>query len=141
MNILGKRYLFFAISIIFILVGLVIIVIDGLPLAVDFKGGTLLELQYSSPNLPGTEEVIAIYEDYNFEEVSVQTAADTNGQRTILVIRSPFMDEQVKGDIVTQLEAMTNDQIIVNQFESVGPVIAEQELPMLFAMVSVAFWR
>jgi preprotein translocase subunit SecF len=126
MNILGKRYLFFAISIVFILVGMVIIVVDGLPLAVDFKGGTLLELQYSSTNLPGTEEVIAIYEDYNFEEVSVQTAADSNGQRTILVIRSPFMNEQIKGDIVTQLEAVTNDQITVNQFESVGPVIAEQ---------------
>lgn len=138
MNILGKRYLFFAISIIFILVGLVIIVIDGLPLAVDFKGGTLLELQYSSPNLPGTEEVIAIYEDYNFEEVSVQTAADTNGQRTILVIRSPFMDEQVKGDIVTQLEAMTNDQITVNQFESVGPVIAEQVTQRAAVAVGIA---
>ncbi len=138
MNILGKRYLFFAISIIFILVGMVVIVIDGLPLAVDFKGGTLLELQYSSPNLPGTEEVIAIYEDYNFEEVSVQTAADSNGQRTILVIRSPFMNEQIKGDIVTQLESKTNDQITVNQFESVGPVIAEQVTQRAAVAVGIA---
>jgi preprotein translocase subunit SecF len=138
MNILGKRYLFFAISIVFILVGMVIIVVDGLPPAVDFKGGTLLELQYSSTNLPGTEEVIAIYEDYNFEEVSVQTAADSNGQRTILVIRSPFMNEQIKGDIVTQLEAVTNDQITVNQFESVGPVIAEQVTQRAAVAVGIA---
>lgn len=138
MNILGKRYLFFLISTVFILVGLAIIVVDGLPLAVDFKGGTLLELQYSSANLPGTEEVIAIYKDYNFEEVSVQTAADTTGQRTILVIRSPFMDEQVKGDIVTQLEARTTDQITVNQFESVGPVIAEQVTQRAAVAVGIA---
>lgn len=138
MNILGKRYLFFAISTLFILVGLVIIAVDGLPLAVDFKGGTLLELQYSSPNLPGTEEVIAIYEDFNYEEVSVQTAVDTNGQRTILVIRSPFMDEQIKGDIVTQLEALTTDQITVNQFESVGPVIAEQVTQRAAVAVGIA---
>lgn len=138
MNILGKRYLFFVISTVFILVGLAIIVVDGLPLAVDFKGGTLLELQYSSANLPGTEEVIAIYKDYNFEEVSVQTAADTTGQRTILVIRSPFMDEQVKGDIVTQLEARTTDQITVNQFESVGPVIAEQVTQRAAVAVGIA---
>ncbi|MBW6475184.1 MAG: protein translocase subunit SecF [Anaerolineaceae bacterium] len=138
MNILGKRYLFFAISVVFILVGMVIIAVDGLPLAVDFKGGTLLELQYSSPNLPGTEEVISIYKDYNFEEVSVQTAADTAGQRTILVIRSPFMDEQVKGDIVTQLETKTNDQITVNQFESVGPVIAEQVTQRAAVAVGIA---
>ncbi len=138
MNILGKRYLFFAISTLFILVGLVIIAVDGLPLAVDFKGGTLLELQYSSPNLPGTEEVIAIYEDFNYEEVSVQTAVDTNGQRTILVIRSPFMDEQIKGDIITQLEALTTDQITVNQFESVGPVIAEQVTQRAAVAVGIA---
>lgn len=138
MNILGKRYLFFAISTLFILVGLVIIAVDGLPLAVDFKGGTLLELQYSSTNLPGTEEVISIYKDFNFEEVSVQTAADSNGQRTILVIRSPFMDEQVKGDIVTQLKSLTNDQITVNQFESVGPVIAEQVTQRAAVAVGIA---
>ena len=126
MNILGKRYLFFAISTIFILIGLVIIAVDGLPLAIDFRGGTLLELQYPTSDLPGTEEIISIYDEYNFKEVSVQTAMDTNDQRTILVIRSPFMDEQVKGNIVTSLENLSNQQITVNRFESVGPVIAEQ---------------
>jgi len=126
MNILGKRYLFFAISTIFILIGLVIIAVDGLPLAIDFRGGTLLELQYPTSDLPGTEEIISIYDEYNFKEVSVQTAMDTNDQRTILVIRSPFMDEQVKGNIVTSLETLSNQEITVNRFESVGPVIAEQ---------------
>lgn len=138
MNILGKRYLFFAISILFILVGMVIIAVDGLPLAVDFKGGTLLELQYSSPNLPGTEEVISIYNNYDFEEVSVQTAVDTNDERTILVIRSPFMDEQVKGEIVSQLQKISNDEISINRFESVGPVIAEQVTQRAAIAVGIA---
>jgi len=138
MNILGKRYLFFAISTLFILVGLVIIAVDGLPLAVDFKGGTLLELQYSSPNLPGTEEVISIYNNYDFEEVSVQTAVDTNDERTILVIRSPFMDEQIKGEVVSQLETISNEEITVNRFESVGPVIAEQVTQRAAVAVGIA---
>jgi len=138
MNILGKRYIFFAVSIIFILVGLVIIAVDGLPLAVDFKGGTLLELQYSSPDLPGTEEVVAIYEEFEFTEVSVQTANDSTNQRTVLVIRSPFMDEQIKGEIVSQLEALTDAEIIVNSFESVGPVIAEQVTQRAAVAVAIA---
>jgi preprotein translocase subunit SecF len=138
MNILGKRYLFFALSIAFILVGLIIIAVDGLPLAIDFRGGTLLELQYSSSNLPGTEEVTSIYNEYNFKEVTVQTAMDTNDQRTILVIRSPFMDEQVKGNIVTNLETLSNSQIIVNRFESVGPVIAEQVTQRAAMAVGIA---
>jgi preprotein translocase subunit SecF len=138
MNILGKRYIFFTISLVFILVGLAIIAIDGLPLAVDFKGGTLLELQYSSPNLPNTEEVVAIYEKLNFEEVTVQTAVDTNDQRTILIIRSPFMDEQVKASIVTELESISNETISINQFESVGPVIAEQVTKRAAVAVGIA---
>lgn len=138
MNILGKRYIFFAASIVFILIGLVIIAVDGLPLAIDFRGGTLLELQYSEMDLPGTEEVVAIYEQYDFKEVSVQTANDTDNQRTILVIRSPFMDEQVKANIVSGLEALTESEIVVNSFESVGPVIAEQVTQRAAVAVAIA---
>ena len=138
MNILGKRYIFFTISIVFILVGLIIIAVDGLPLAVDFKGGTLLEIQYSTTNLPSTEEVVSIYEKFNFDEVTVQTAVDTDDQLTILVIRSPFMDEQVKGDIVNQLEALSNSQITINRFESVGPVIAQQVTQRAAVAVGIA---
>jgi preprotein translocase subunit SecF len=138
MNILGKRYIFFTISLVFILTGLAIIAIDGLPLAVDFKGGTLLELQYPSTNLPKTEEVVAVYEKFNFEEVTVQTAVDTNDQRTILIIRSPFMDEQVKSSIVSELETISNEKISINQFESVGPVIAEQVTKRAAVAVGIA---
>jgi preprotein translocase subunit SecF len=138
MNILGKRYLFFAISTVFILTGLIIIAIDGLPLAIDFKGGTLLELQYSSTALPSTEEVVAIYDSYDFKEVSVQRALDENKESTILVIRSPFMDEQVKGKIVSELEALHGGQIIINRFESVGPLIAEQVTQRAAIAVGIA---
>lgn len=138
MNILGKRYIFFAISIIFILIGLIIIMIDGLPLAVDFRGGTLLELQFSSQNLPSTEEVTSIYENLNFKEVSVQTALDSDQQRTILVIRSPFMDEQTKATIVSELGKISGDSVNVNRFDSVGPVIAEQVTQRAAIAVGIA---
>ena len=138
MNILGKRYIFFSISVIFILIGLTIMAFDGLPLAVDFKGGTLLELQFSSTDLPTTEEVVSIYEDLGFQEVSVQTALDTNQERTILVIRSPFMDEQVKNEIVADLTSLNNSEITINRFESVGPVIAEQVTKRAAVAVGIA---
>ena len=138
MNILGKRYIFFAISIVFILIGMTIIVFDGLPLAVDFKGGTLLELQFTTTDLPTTEEVVSIYEDLGFQEVSVQTALDTNQERTILVIRSPFMDEQVKNEIVSDLGSITNTEVTINRFESVGPVIAEQVTKRAAVAVGIA---
>lgn len=139
MNLLGRRYLFFAFSVIFILFGMGILIFEGLPLAVDFKGGTLLELQFSSTNLPSTDQVKEIYDGYNFNEVSVQTAVDTTGERTILVIRSPFMTEQQKNEIVTDLENAVNDQnTVINQFESVGPTIAQQVTQRAFVAVGIA---
>ena len=42
LNILGKRYLFFFISLAMIVPGLVIIAIHGLPLSIDFTGGSMV---------------------------------------------------------------------------------------------------
>ncbi len=47
MNILGKRYIFFLFSLLLIVPGLVIIALDGLPLSIDFKGGSLVELGFA----------------------------------------------------------------------------------------------
>jgi len=46
MNIIGKRYLFFALSLIIIIPGLIILAVNGLPLALDFTGGSLLEISW-----------------------------------------------------------------------------------------------
>jgi preprotein translocase subunit SecF len=139
MNILGKRYFFFAFSIIFILVGMIILAVDGLPLAVDFKGGSLLELQFPTTTIPSTEQVKQIYDEYNFNEVTVQTALDADSQRTIIVIRSPFMDETQKEQITTELQNIVGaSSVIVNEFESVGPVIAQQVTQRAALAVAIA---
>lgn len=139
MNILGKRYIFFAISIIFILVGMVIIAIDGLPLAVDFKGGSLLEIEFPSTTLPNTEQVKAIYDEYQFNEVTVQTAVNSDNERTILVIRSPFMSEDQKNLITEELKnTVSAETVVINRFDSVGPVIAQQVTQRAAMAVGIA---
>lgn len=47
LNILGKRYIFFAISLLLILPGLTIIALRGMPMSIDFQGGSLLEVSFS----------------------------------------------------------------------------------------------
>ncbi len=139
MNILGKRYIFFTISVLFILVGLTIIAFDGLPLAVDFKGGSLLEVEFPNITLPDTEQVKLIYDNYQFNEVSVQTALNADGERTILVIRSPFMDEPTKNAITRDLQSSVDASgLVVNRFESVGPIIAQQVAQRAAIAVGIA---
>jgi len=139
MNILGKRYIFFALSFAFILAGMLTLAIDGLPLAVDFKGGSLLELQYPTTTIPSTEQVKQIYDQYDFNEVTVQTAVNTDNERTIIVIRSPFMDEIQKASITNDLQNIVGaESVTVNQFESVGPVIAQQVTQRAALAVAIA---
>ncbi|WP_448334737.1 protein translocase subunit SecF [Bellilinea sp.] len=139
LDILGKRYYFFALSLLVILPGLIILAINGLPLAIDFSGGTILELQFPTTNLPPTEEVVQIYNELGFREVQVQTAAGPSGQRDILVIRSPFMDEEAKNKVVNTMEERFGvEQINVNRFDSVGPVIAAQVTNRAALAVAVA---
>ena len=47
-DIVGKRYWWFALSLVFILPGLFSIVTEGLKLGIDFTGGTIWELQMSN---------------------------------------------------------------------------------------------
>jgi preprotein translocase subunit SecF len=146
LNLLGKRYYFFALSALIIIPAMLIIAFNGLPLAVDFKGGTLLELQFPTPALPSTDQVTEIYTKYGFNEVTVQTAMSTDNERNILIIRSPFMDDVVKGQVVEDLKTAANvSEVTINNFQSVGPTIAKEVaqraiLAVFFAALAVVIY-
>ena len=51
-DILSKRYWYFLISVLVIVPGLVILATQGMPLAIDFTGGSLLEVQFEQDKTP-----------------------------------------------------------------------------------------
>lgn len=138
LNLLGKRYVFFGVSLVFILFGMVLLATNGLPLAVDFQGGSLLELSFSDTDLPTTEEIKGIYDSYDFNEVTVQTAVDGDGVRNILVIRSPFMDDETKNAIIADISDLSASEVSINRFDSVGPTIASQVTNRAAIAIAVA---
>ncbi|HEX2989814.1 MAG TPA: protein translocase subunit SecF [Anaerolineales bacterium] len=119
MNILGKRYFFFALSLLIIIPGLVLLFARGVPLSVDFTGGSLLELSFSD-SAPEPAEILAVYDEAEIADVQVQTTdADT------YIIRSEFLDNDQR-DVI--LSALTEEigAVEVIRFDSVGPSIGEQ---------------
>ena len=48
-DFLGKRKKFYAVSTIFIIVGLVVLFLKGIPLGIDFQGGTEMQVRFNSP--------------------------------------------------------------------------------------------
>jgi len=119
MNLLGKRYLFFAISAIVILPGLIILASGGLPLSIDFTGGSLLEVTFAGA-APQPAEVLAVYEDANIRDATVQTT-ETGG----IIIRSEFLNND-KRDALLSTMSETFGETTIQRFDSVGPSIGEQ---------------
>jgi len=131
MNILGKRYFFFGLSLLIIISGLALLFINKVPLSIDFTGGSLLEVSFTDQS-PQPAEIMSVYEAADIRDAQVQTS-DTGSY----IIRSEFLDNDAR-DLV--LNALTEDigEVTVIRFDSVGPSIGEQVTSRAAIAVTVA---
>ena len=94
-NILGKRYWFFAVSLIIIISGLILLFTHGDPRSIDFKGGTLLEIKYTSGVVPSTEQVKKIYDNLGVKDAQIQTSGTD-----LLILRSSTLDDAQRTSVI-----------------------------------------
>lgn len=120
-NILGKRYIFFAISLLVIIPGFIALGIWELPLSIDFTGGSLLEVEFEENKTPLPSKVIELYQKIGIKDVQAQTTSE----ETILV-RSSFLDEDLRSQVVTEMEKQFSAPVTVLRFDSVGPTIGQE---------------
>ncbi|HSO12438.1 MAG TPA: protein translocase subunit SecF [Anaerolineales bacterium] len=119
MNILGKRYIFFGLSLLIILIGLVITLTGGIPLSIDFTGGSLLEVKFNGQT-PETSQIIAVYDNAGIKDVQVQTSETGS-----YIIRSQFLENDNRDAVLASLNE-TIGEVTVIRFDSVGPSIGKQ---------------
>lgn len=120
MDLLGKRYIFFLVSFLVILPGLIVLAIFGAPLSIDFTGGSLLEILPSNQNIQPAQ-LIKVYNEMGFTDVQVQTT-----DQNTFVIRSKYIDEIQRKQILDKISADLNVTLDVLRFDSVGPVIGQE---------------
>jgi preprotein translocase subunit SecF len=120
-DIVGKRYWYFAFSALVILPGLIAFILFGLPLAIDFTGGSLLQLEFDQPVNISTAEIKSIYAaQAGLSDALVQTSGDTG-----VLIRSKQMDTDAKNAIEASIREKYGDFTEL-RFESVGPSVGAQ---------------
>ena len=76
LNIVGKRKIFFAISSLLVLVSIIFIAIFGLKPGIDFTGGSLLEISFTSER-PSISAVQDVFADNTYGNVLVQPTEET----------------------------------------------------------------
>jgi preprotein translocase subunit SecF len=133
MNILGKRYYFFALSTALIVSGLVLLAIKGVPLSIDFTGGTLLEVRFEDGKALDAATILPIYEDAGIADAQV-TSAETGS----LIIRSSFLTNEARDAVLKGMREESGSDISVIRFDSVGPSIGKQVTQRAAIAIAVA---
>lgn len=119
-DFVGRRYWYFGLSLLVILPGIVALALWGLPLAIDFTGGSLLEVAFAGQP-PAPAQVLELYAELGLEGARVQTAGESE-----LVIRSREIDNDRKLEILQALEARFGGPLREVRFELVGASVGAE---------------
>lgn len=139
LDLVGKRYLWFLLSLLLILPGLLSLAVNGLELGIDFTGGTLWEIQVDEGT--SSNEIQQIVESQGFSSARVQESDDNQ-----MLVR---MDELQQGSPEkAELDAALESQIgqfTELQLQSVGPTLGSEirnraGLAILLASIGVLFY-
>ncbi len=133
MNIIKNRYLYFLISLLVIVPGIIFMAIhwistkEGpLALGIDFRGGSLLEVQFAG-TLPSINDIQTVYDQY--QSTTGQSLSDLIIQplgTDSYSITSKQIDDATKGKIVAAMEAKTGATITVQNFTSVSASVGAE---------------
>jgi preprotein translocase subunit SecF len=146
MNIIKNRYLYFLISLLVIIPGIIFMVLniangDGGPfkMGIDFTGGSLLEVRFGSGTPLTTAEVTNIYNQFSTEAMPIGSPVVQPLGEDALSIRSKRLDDATKGQIVAEMEKLSNTTVTVLNFTSVSASIGQEVTrSAIFAIIMAA---
>ncbi|HAJ05723.1 MAG TPA: protein translocase subunit SecF [Chloroflexi bacterium] len=133
LQIIQKRYWFFAFSLLIIIPGIVSLSLWGLPLAIDFTGGSKLEVGVYGADELSTSRITDLLDSQGFRDNVVQIA-----DSEVIVIRTKSMDDTQKSDVILALEDEFDVNVELLSFESVGPVIGGEVASRAIQAVLIA---
>lgn len=122
LDIVGKRKIWYLISALAIIPGLISLIVAGLNLGIDFTGGTVWE--FTAPHSVSTTEIRDVLRENGFPEALVQIADDNT-----VVIRMPELQEgsATKAAIIEDFTALLGSyDDSSEQFAAIGPSVGTE---------------
>ena len=98
-DFVGKRYLWFGLSLLIIVPGMLALIFFGFPLAIDFTGGSLLDIRFEQTP-PQIEQLKATYARFGFDDAQIQSLEGNGFQ-----IRTKTMDDAQKNEIEASIRS------------------------------------
>ncbi|MCF8001216.1 MAG: protein translocase subunit SecF [Halanaerobiales bacterium] len=141
MDILGKRKIWYTLSITILVIGLIFLAMNGLNFGIDFQGGSLLEFKFDHE--VSNEEVRNVLSDINIAEDSRVQQTETEGINGTL-IRSKELSTQEIVEVEEALrEKFPSTEMLRTQM--VGPTIGQELrtkalLALLIASIAIVLY-
>ncbi|HEY5268911.1 MAG TPA: hypothetical protein VII97_01120, partial [Anaerolineales bacterium] len=140
MNIIKFRYIYFGISLLVIVPGIIALILWGLPLGIDFTGGSLLEVQFASGQPPAITDVSALYKEMSTPQINISDPVVQPVGSDSLSIRSKEMNDALKSQIVAALKDRFGggQDVIIMNFTQVSAVIGQEIAVRAAGAVAIA---
>lgn len=122
LDFIGKRNIWFALSLLVILPGLVSMIVQGFNLGIDFTGGTILDLKFARPVTVG--EVREVLKEFGLENSTIQLSTAAGGNQGVL-IRTKVLTEDERRNVLAALGEKIG-AFDVLRVEKVGAVIGKE---------------
>lgn len=122
LDIIGKRKIYYTISIVTVALSIAALALWGLEFGIDFKGGSILEINYSI--LPDLNSISDSLKPLKLNDLKISPIGSSGA-----VLRFRETDEEIHKNIVKILseEAFKNKiQFEERRFSSIGPTIGEE---------------
>lgn len=120
LNIIGKKNLYFLISLIVIVPGLISLLLFGLKLSIEFTGGTLMTLSFPKEVTPKIIESVETV--FKAEKVQVATIQSSGKD---IIIRAVPIDNKQDVKLLVGIRKSAGD-VKQESFESTGPTIGAE---------------
>lgn len=123
-DIIGKRKIWYIVSILIILPGLFSMCTQGFNLGIDFTGGVLIDLEFHKPVT--VVEVREVLKDYGLDNSMIQLAGVENGiSSKNVMIRTADLEETQKRDVLDALKNQIGGYDVLRT-ERVGAVMGSE---------------
>ncbi len=130
MFVVNHRKIFYAISAILVIGSLFAVAVYGLNFGIDFKGGSILEVEYPAgrPTQVALEEALAPLE----LKASVRSTGETG-----YIIRMKSLSEPERVSLTQAVSFNGTQKIEEKRFDSIGPLLGNESAKKSFASIAI----
>lgn len=136
MFIVTYRKVFYAISLVLLVASITALSLWGLKPGIDFKGGSIIEVEYASSTRPTVDALKPALDTLNLGEYSIRETGSAG-----FILRTEELSPELHNTVLSALSNKGTITVSEKRFDSVGPILGKEALEkswMSIALVLIA---